>query len=221
MLVEESIWFRERLSYLIAEHASAVVNIGSSTKLFREVIQPHLYLNIFQPLEQAGVQVIHLDRKTDVGVDIVGNLQDIDFIATLKKMKYAGIFCNNLLMHLELKERQELIKSIDSILPSRGYLFLSTSYNYPYCPDPNDSFYRPNNLGLELLFPNYEVLESAVVNGHGSLYKDMTANKKYGLILTLRLVLPFYKFRSWKFLIRYLPNLFKPYSASCVVLRKN
>jgi len=53
---------------------SPLLNLGSSTRQFREVIKPHIEMELFAPLREAGVKVIHSDSKKDEGVDIAGDI---------------------------------------------------------------------------------------------------------------------------------------------------
>lgn len=220
MLLEESIWFKERLSNIINAAASPVLNIGSSTKHFRSVIQSHIDRNIFSVLEQHGLKVIHLDQKNAEGVDVVGNFSDAAFLQKVKALQCKAIFCNNLLMHLEKQDRDNLVQVMDHLLPSGGFIYLSTSQTFPYTPDPYDSYYRPNPDELYSLFKNYKLVDKAVVLGQDSLFKSAKRNPRFAAILLTRLVTPFYKFRSWSFLMKYLPKFFEPYSAACLILQK-
>lgn len=220
MLREEAIWFGERLGHIMSTNASPVLNIGSSTKHFRSVEQPQIDNYIFSVLDKQGIEVVHLDQKNAEGVDIVGDLSQPAFLNEVKGLKCKTIFCNNLLMHLEKNDRENLVKVIDEILPSKGFIYLSTSYNFPYTPDPYDSNYRPDTKELASLFNGYQIIDSRIVEGTFSFFKSVTRKPRFGLIILIRLFTPFYKFRTWKYLIKYLPKSMKKYSASCVILQK-
>lgn len=221
MLREEAIWFGERLGHILSLGASPVLNVGSSTKHFRSVIQPQIDQFIFNPLEQQGIKLVHLDQKNAEGVDIVGDLSDPAFLEKVKGMECKTIFCNNLLMHLDEKDRLNLVEVFDKILPSGGLIYLSTSFSFPYTPDPYDSYYRPDPLDLASLFPRYSILDKKIVEGSGSLYKSVTKKPRFGMLILARIFTPFYKFRSWKYLIQYLPKFFNRYSASCIIIKKD
>ena len=221
MLREEAIWFGDRLGHILSGNASPVLNIGSSTRHFRSIEQPQIDQFIFSVLENREIRVIHLDQKNAEGVDIIGDLSDPDFLEQVKQLKCRTIFCNNLLMHLEEQDRLNLVNVISEILPSKGLLYLSTSFNFPYTPDPYDSYYRPEPDNLISLFKGFKTIDKKIVSGSGSFFRSVTKNPRFGLIILTRIFTPFYKFRTWKYLIQYLPNSFKNYSASCVILQKD
>ena len=74
-MYDESVWIGTALLNLNKNNTlSPLLNVGSSTKQFREVEQKCIHENIFAPLEKGGVVVHHLDMKKEDGVDIVGDL---------------------------------------------------------------------------------------------------------------------------------------------------
>src|SRR5688500_14410043 len=105
MLFEESLWYKDRLHYLFLLPGKKVLNIGSSTAKFRNIVQPHIQNNVFGILEKQGLEVLHVDQKAEEGVDLVGDLKDEAFMGRLRQMSCGAVFCNNLLMHLEQPER--------------------------------------------------------------------------------------------------------------------
>ena len=75
MLLNESYWFNDMVNKYVNAN-DTVLNIGSSTKHFREIIQPHINNNLIQPLINKGARVIHIDIKDNNGVDIVGDINE-------------------------------------------------------------------------------------------------------------------------------------------------
>ena len=84
MLIEESVWIKNKIAGHLNEANFPLLNIGSSTGHFRKVIQKHIHENIFVPLELAHKKVIHLDMKMAEGVDMIGDLAEDEFRESLK-----------------------------------------------------------------------------------------------------------------------------------------
>jgi hypothetical protein len=219
MLLDEASWFGARLPKS-PESTGVVLNIASSTREFRTVRQPYIQEKIVAPLENRGFKVIHVDRKQADGVDVVGELNDPEFLDRLSEFEAEHVFCNGLLMHLDKEDRERLIPAMDKMLNKGGALYLSTSTRYPYTADPYDSYYRPDDRDLAALFPSYELVDSTIIETAGSFLDQLRRRKIYALALAARALMPFYKPRSWYFLMRYLPHLNKPFQTACVILRK-
>lgn len=229
MLLEEAQWVGAKLNSLF-HSGQVVLNLGSSTLKSRTELQPHMTKFIFEPLQVQGVQVLHADIIEDEGVDLVGDFTDPEFIATLKSQKFDGVLCCNLLEHLE--NRQLLIDSLTAIVPARGVLLITVPKQYPYHLDPIDTMYRPSPAELSALFPEFEILHAEIVlarrqikkNGtlvyHKNYFEQLKEDPKLFLRLLLRCLLPFYKFSIWKISVNDLLNMFKPFSATCMVLKK-
>ena len=84
MLYEESKWIKINILNSV-KPGDKVLNIGSSSRKYRTQIQPHIEKNIFKPLIDNKVDVIHTDIVNENGVDIVGDLTSPEFIIKLKK----------------------------------------------------------------------------------------------------------------------------------------
>ena len=66
--------------------SEVLLNLGSSTGDFRKIQQPHINSYVFQPLKESIYKTIHFDLKSDEGVDISGNIFDLETQKTLKKI---------------------------------------------------------------------------------------------------------------------------------------
>lgn len=217
---EEAAWFGSRLPEP-GTSAGVVLNIGSSTREFRSVRQPYIDEQLFRPLNDRGFEILHVDQKASDGVDLVGDLDDAQFVDRLCQLTADIIFCNNLLTHLRNADRERLIAAVDQILKSGGLLYLSASSRFPYITDPYDSYYRPDDRQLAALFGAYEVVDSAVVQTSSSFVDNLRADKALALRVAARALVPFYNPWSWYVLMRYLPQMHKPYETACVILRKS
>lgn len=230
MLLEEAQWVGAKLNSLFYS-GQVVLNLGSSTLKSRTELQPHMTKFIFEPLQVRGVQVLHADIVEDEGVDLVGDFTDPEFIATLKSQKFDGVLCCNLLEHLE--NRQLLIDSLTAIVPASGVLLITVPKQYPYHLDPIDTMYRPNPAELSALFPEFEIVHAEIVqarrqikkNGtlvyHKNYFEQLKEDPKLFLRLLFRCLLPFYKVANWRITVNDLVNMFKPFSVTCVVLKKS
>lgn len=218
MLREEASWLADNIYVLDSDKIFPMINIGSSNQYFREKEQPWIDKLLFKPARILGYSVIHADVKTDVGVDIVGDLSDPIFLQKISTMKIQSVLCSNLLEHVV--NREEICKIISSIVPVGGYIFLSVPYQYPYHLDPIDTMFRPNVDELRQLFPEMKLLCGEIVEG-GILVKSTSFNAIiYFLAMTIRVILPIYQPLKWFDSVRYSLWLFRNISATCIVLKK-
>ena len=218
MLEKESIWIKNTIKKYFTETDFPLLNIGSSTEAFRNDVQPYINENIFKPLIEEGKLVIHTDMKADKGVDIVGDLNDLDFQEQLRKRGVKSVLCSNLLEHLTNPER--ICCSIEDLLDSGGLIILTVPRYYPYHKDPIDTLLRPNPEELALYFRNCEMINGEIVQEEGNYKGVLIQNKRYFVIMLIRWLLPFYKYKEWRYMIMDVFNWNKPFAVSCVLLRK-
>jgi hypothetical protein len=218
MLIEEAAWFAHQLGAFAQSEVFPMCNIGSSTKSFRTHDQPWIDELLFAPLSRGGRIVKHLDMKPDPGVDIVGDLANREFLNRVSKMQFKSVFCSNLLEHVVT--RSAICRTLLSIIPSDGFLFISVPFSFPYHPDPIDTGFRPNVEELAALFPGTRLIHSAVVVGDTFL-KLRSRNCMTFALTLFRCLFPFYKPVGWWRNRGYLPWFFRRVSATCVVLRKD
>jgi hypothetical protein len=216
MLKQEAEWLAQNIYSLNTNEVFPLLNIGSSTKKFREETQPWINNYIFKPAREGEYPVIHLDIKKNEGVDIAGDLRNPDILQEIAKLNIKSVMCSNLLEHLS--NREEICKIIYSILPIGGYLFLTVPCDYPYHPDPIDTMFRPDIDELKREFPALKMIDGEIVcskyNGTSLPFAI------FAIAFILRLMLPMYKSHTWRDGIAKLPYLFKKVSATCIVLQK-
>ena len=217
MLIQEARWFHEQLARCEPSKMFPMCNVGSSTGHFRSVEQPWIDELIFAPIVRRGNIVKHLDMKSVPGVDIVGDLGDPAFLSEVANMRFKSVFCSNMLEHVV--NRQVICSTLVSVVPPGGYLCVSAPYSYPYHPDPIDTGFRPSPAELAASFPGTRMICSAVVGGD-TLLKLRSRHPAVFAATLLRVLLPFYKPVSWWRTKGYLPWLFRPLTASCVILQK-
>ncbi len=218
MFKEEARWLANIIYSLKPNAVFPMVNIGSSNKKFREQEQPWIDELLFKPARIKGYSVIHADMKNDIGVDLVGDLCDVDFLQKLSEMNIQSVLCSNLLEHIT--NREEICQIISSIIPKAGYIFVTVPYQYPYHRDPIDTMFRPDIQELSSLFPDFKVVNGEILAG-GYLVQSTTITPVlYALAMVIRLMLPIYQPLRWFDSLKYALWLFKDISVSCVVLEK-
>lgn len=196
----------------------ACLNLGSSTKAFRERQQPFIAELIFAPLAQRA-KITHCDIKKAEGVDLVGDLADERFVAELSAKRFDLIVCTNLLMHLERPELAYHV--IEECLSAGGYLVLTNPTLYPYCGDPIDSKYRPSVEQIAAALPQLELVTSEILRIEHSHSKSLLENPKSLLIFLANILLPLKGGKQWWRTVSDLGNLFSNYRVACVVMKKN
>lgn len=147
---------RLRRILLELQGISPLLNLGSSTRYFREVIQPHIETELFAPLREAGVTVVHCDLKEDEGVEFAGDILDPGVIRRLKTGGYKCILLSNLLEHV--RDREAVAMACEEIVGPGGFILATVPSSYPYHADPIDTYYRPSPAELAKTFRQSELL---------------------------------------------------------------
>jgi hypothetical protein len=215
MFEQESIWIREVLNLMPKTKKLNLLNVGSSTKRFREAEQPYIHENIFKPID-ASVAVVHLDVKKDEGVDKIGDLTDRDFLTGFAKQKYDIVLCSNLLEHVP--NPNELCAAIELCCSAEGVIIVTVQYLYPYHNDPIDTMFRPTIDEVVSMFPNRHVLVSENLVIQDSHYSMLKRSPLRLFIFVMRLLSPFYKPGAWLKIVSGLPKLFSRFQVTCVAL---
>jgi hypothetical protein len=218
MFREEAKWLANIIYSLNPNSVFPMLNIGSSNKKFREQEQPWIDELLFKPATRKGYSVIHTDIKNDIGVDLVGDLCNVDFLKKLSEMNIQSVICSNLLEHIN--NREEISKIISSIVHKNGYIFVTVPYKYPYHCDPIDTMFRPNIQELSSLFPDFKIVNGEILPGGYLVQSTTTTPILYTLAMLIRLMLPIYQPLRWFDSLKYALWLFKDISVTCVVLEK-
>ena len=135
---------------------SPLLNLGSSTRHFRETIQPHIERELFAPLREAGVKVVHCDLKEDEGVDFAGDILDPEVMHRLKTGGFKCVLLSNLLEHV--RDREAVAVACEEIVGPGGFILATVPSSYPYHADPIDTYYRPSPAELAKTFGRSELL---------------------------------------------------------------
>ena len=157
MFVDESLWIRVALERANLNAGMTVLDIGSSTRAFRTVTQPHIDGNVFEPLRQRGISPIHLDARAEPGVDIVADVTSLEGVDRC----FDVVLCTNLLEHVV--DRAATLQNVKRVVAPRGLLLLTVPRRYRLHQDPIDTGFRPSADELSQLVGWPEVLEREVV----------------------------------------------------------
>lgn len=230
MLYEEAQWVGNILSEITLE-GDKILNLGSSSLNSRTILQPQIEEFIFYPLKNKNVTVLHSDIIFDEGVDLQGDFTDPEFLSQLKKLQFNCVMCCNLFEHLE--ELRPLFDSLNEIIPTNGFLLITVPFQYPYHLDPIDTLYRPSVDELIKSFPNYEIItgnsiiakrqvfKNGAIRFHKNYFELLKDDPELFLRLLIRILVPFYKYKMWIITFNDLKSMFKPFSATCVLLKRN
>lgn len=142
VFVEESLWIRDALARL-DKPAGSVLDVGSSTREYREVRQPYVEANVFAPLRAAGLEVVHLDAKAADGVDVVCDVTDPDVdVRDQLGRAFDVVICTNFLEHVV--DRERVAATVGRLVGDGGYLLVTVPQVYRRHLDPIDTMYRPS-----------------------------------------------------------------------------
>jgi SAM-dependent methyltransferase len=196
------------------------LNIGSSTRRFRESEQPHIHTELIQPLEAAGVRFVHCDLKADDGVDLVGNVLDPEFQRRMADHRADILLCCNILEHLT--EPQKFADACANLVRSGGYMVVTVPYSYPYHADPIDTMLRVDPAGLARFFPGWELAHGEIVESQTFLQETLARTGGVGVLIKhlAKVMVPLYRPHQWRTKAHRTLWLFRPYKVSVALLRK-
>jgi hypothetical protein len=143
MFDRESRWVADQLADYSAAQLWPMLNVGSSTRDFRERVQPWTTRNIFVPLTARGVEIVHLDARA--GIDICADLLDDTDFARLRSTPYRALLCCNILEHV-LDPGEFARRCVQLVMPG-GVILVTVPRSYPRHGDPIDTLYRPTPEG--------------------------------------------------------------------------
>jgi hypothetical protein len=216
MLTEEARWLEETLSALPDEDFP-LLNLGSGTRDFRRLQQPHIDQFVFDPLRARGVRVVHSDLQRADGVDLALDFTKREDRQLLSESEWSirSVLCSNMLEHLEMSPDEAAAHLLD-LCPIGGLLLVTVPRRYGYHPDPIDNGYRPSPSQLVSLFTRRaDVVTSDVIKGP---FLVAHRARDRGLVrYCLRLAAPFYKPREWSGQISW---FWCRASVTCVVVRR-
>lgn len=158
MFRQEAIWVGDLLNSINTIEKPAIANIGSSTALFREVLQPHIHNYIFKPLLQKNYTIYHVDVKADDGIDMVADITQPVF-ATQHTNAFDIVICTNMLEHVE--DINAVVQNLYAACRNNGYILITVPYKYKKHLDPIDNMFRPRPSEITALFKEGQVKQVA------------------------------------------------------------
>lgn len=196
------------------------LNVGSSTRRFREFEQPHIQAELIRPLEARGIRFVHCDLKPDEGVDLVGNVLDPEFQLRLAGLQPDLLLCCNLLEHLT--DPQAFADACAGLVRAGGYLVVTVPFSYPYHADPIDTLLRLDPAGIAGFFPGWTLVRGEVVCSQTFLQETIGEPGGWWRLAThvAKVLLPFYRPAQWRGKASRLRWLFRPYTVSVALLCK-
>jgi hypothetical protein len=220
VLIKESEWIARQLAEIPDDALFPLLNVGSSTRRFRERVQPQIARNVFDPLRARGGAVIHLDMKGDDGVDVVGDLADAAFRSNLVELGCRSALISNLFEHVA--DRRSVADAVASLIQPGGYLIVTGPQRFPYHPDPIDTRFRPTPDEMAAYFPGMSVVATASISAGN--WRQWDPSERGGTTvrwMLARLVTPFYKPRAWWSVAQFAPYLIRDAVAFGVTLRRD
>lgn len=161
MLLQESLWYKDVIRRRLP-HGARVVNIGSSTKHYVEVLQPYIKQNVIDELTAKECVVTHVDIKQTEGVDMVGDIMEPDFAERVRTLEPDAIICGSVLE--QVSDHNRFAQALETLLKAGALLIVSVPHSFPYHEDPIDTLYRPDVADLEAAFSRLELVEGRIVS---------------------------------------------------------
>lgn len=220
MRFEEADWVGAWGARQASESISPMIELGSGTAHLRTVVRPYIDALIYAPLRTRGVTLVHSDMHQGEGVDVSGDIYAEETRARLKAVGARSVICCNIFEHVA--DRARFAAICDEILAPGGLMVVTVPRDYPYHPDPIDTYFRPTPDEIGALFPGYVQTDSTVVSSDtygAELGSARTAVATIAMAVVKSLLLRGGWRASWSRVHR-LFWLLKPYRVSIVALRK-
>jgi SAM-dependent methyltransferase len=218
MFDREARWIGERLAAYATADLSPLLNIGSSTREFRERVQPWMVRHIFAPLAERGVEVVHLDARTGPGIDIRADLLDDADFARVSARRYRALLICNVLEHV--RDAAEFARRCGEFVLPGGVIVVTVPRSYPRHGDPIDTLYRPTPDEAAALFPHSALVAAEIIDV-GESYRDEVRRRPWIMLRhALRLPVPFVGLEKWRQSMRKPYWLFHNYTVSAAILRR-
>jgi SAM-dependent methyltransferase len=162
MLAAEARWVGDRVRALGLGPGATVIDVGSSSEEFRCLVQPHIDYEIFRPLREAGVRIVHVDARADDGVDVVADVTDPAAIPD--ELRGAGDVVLSASMLEHVPQRDRAVAALRELTRPGGHLIVTAPRRFPRHRDPVDTGYRPTADELAAgLGEGFEVSDRALI----------------------------------------------------------
>lgn len=212
MLLEEARWLGETLGRFDVGALSPLLDLGSSTRTFREVDQSYIDQWVFAPLRHRSCRVHHVDFREGDGIDIKADLFDDGDYQRLRALEPRAVLCANMLEHVP--DPAAAVERCFGLLPAGGLLVLTVPNSFPHHPDPIDTGFRPSPQRLAELVAGHDVRCAETVVGTtllGELRRRRGVSRAAAAAADPG---------KWRSLALHLLWLWRPYKMSCLVAAK-
>ena len=194
MFVEEARWINRAIGSCDTGSLHSVLDVGSSTREFRTVVQPHIDEFVHRPILSRGGQITFADLKAGDGVDVVVDLSDPDLPDRLFEQKYGLIICCNILEHVE--NREIFLGNLVRFCAPGSFVIITVPRRYPRHNDPIETMYRPSVSQLTEFISQF--VQSRVIIGETISINDRNYySAKAGRLLTRLTMLPLRRRIRW------------------------
>lgn len=215
---EEAIWIGQEITKMdFGQQDVNCLNIGSSTRDYRELIKPYINEFVINPIERLG-EITHLDAKEADGVDIVGDLTSLHFRRKMANHKYNLVLCNNVLTHV--RDVNAVYDAISECLSEGGYVIITAPSQYPYCADPFDSKYRPSRADIEKMLPLFKTVAFTYIESGETMLTRFMLNKRSMLYFFLNILIPRKGWDVWRNTVSDMLDINKPFALVGLVMQK-
>ena len=219
MFEREARWIAARLLAQSPHELSPLLNVGSSTARFREETQPWITSQLFTPLAERGVEIVHLDVRGGDGIDLRADLLDPADFARVKLRRYRSLLCCNILEHVS--DPALLARRCVELVAPAGLIVVTVPRSYPRHGDPIDTLYRPTPGEAASLFAGASPTDAEIIDV-GESYRDEVRRRPWILLRHVaRLPVPFIDRDKWRHSMRKPYWLFHNYQVSAAVLRRD
>jgi hypothetical protein len=201
------------------QELSPLLNLGSSTRTFREREQPWISEILLAALAQRAIRIVHTDVKSGEGVDLQADIMDEGDFQRIRVIAPRAMLVCNLLEHVE--NPRAFVARCLAVLPPGGLVFVTVPYSYPFHRDPIDTMLRPNLADLTSLFSGGADCLFGEIIDVGESYRNQLANRPWIVFRhVLRLPVPFLGIEKWRRSMGKLRWLVQNYRVTCAVFRK-
>lgn len=200
------------------------VNLGAGDQVKLDNTKPWIKCEIWSPLAELGIPVIHTDIRRFAGIDKTLDLGDLNLeqsIIDLCKGKKPMLFLCNVLEHLPPDVFKNVVAKIPEVVKNHnGMLICSVPYQYPYHADPIDNGFRPSpeELSSALEMSGDFCVSKCESVEAGSFYNEVLGMDRLKRIrVFLRPLWLFCGVKRYRERVARLAFLFKPYSVTILV----
>lgn len=104
-----------------------------------------------EALAAAGREIVNVDIVDGPGVDLVGDICDPSFRASIRGVAPSAVLAANVLEHVP--DARRFSAALADLVPPGARLIVTVPHRFPYHPDPIDTRFRPSVDELQALFP--------------------------------------------------------------------